>query len=147
MFVFASSLELVDDMMRNIMVRHHANQVIKILDKIVILLTKSSISEQDKITLFELGKDHYHFGLKKEHFQVFYYIKYSITNLILFNTFLKQIFENCFIESLGEILDVSNFQDKFENPWRKLIQFLFKQYSDGMNFEKKEEIKSEKYNL
>jgi len=64
MFVFASSLELVDDMMRNIMVRHHANQVIKILDKIVILLTKSSISEQDKITLFELGKDHYHFQLQ-----------------------------------------------------------------------------------
>ena len=74
MFVFASSLELVDDMMRNRLVRHHANQVIKILDKIVILLTKSLISEQDKIKLFELGKDHYHFGLKKEHFQVFSFI-------------------------------------------------------------------------
>jgi hypothetical protein len=71
MFVFASSLELADDMMQNKMVRHHANQVIKILDKIVILLTKSLISEQDKINLFELGKNHYHFGLKKEHFQVF----------------------------------------------------------------------------
>jgi hypothetical protein len=71
MFVFASSLELVEDLMKNIMLRHHANQVIKILDKIVILLTKSLISEQDKIKLFELGKNHYHFGLKKEHFQVF----------------------------------------------------------------------------
>jgi hypothetical protein len=74
MFIFANSLELVEDMMKNIMLRHHANQVIKILDKIVILLTKALISEQDKIKLFELGKNHYHFGLKKEHFQVFYYI-------------------------------------------------------------------------
>jgi hypothetical protein len=47
----------------------------------------------------------------------------------------------CFIESLEDILNVSNFHDKFENPWRKLIQFIFKQYSDGMNFEKKEDLK------
>ena len=81
MFLFASSLELADDMMQNKMVRLHANQVLNILDKIVILLTKSLISEQDKITLFELGKDHYHFGLKKEHFQVFS----IIINIKLFN--------------------------------------------------------------
>ena len=81
MFLFASSLELADDMMQNKMVRLHANQVLNILDKIVILLTKSLISEQEKITLFELGKDHYHFGLKKEHFQVFS----IIINIKLFN--------------------------------------------------------------
>ena len=71
MFVFASNLELVEDMMQNIMVRHHTNQVIKTLDKIVILLTKSSISDQEKLNLFELGKQHYHFGLKKEYFKVY----------------------------------------------------------------------------
>ena len=38
------------------------------------------------------------------------------------------------------------FSRKFEKPWRKLIQFIFKQYTDGMNFEQKEEIKFvEKY--
>jgi hypothetical protein len=38
------------------------------------------------------------------------------------------------------------FSGKFEKPWRKLIQFIFKQYKDGMNFEQKEEIKFvEKY--
>jgi len=85
MFLFASSLELTDDMMQNKMVRLHANQVLNILDKIVILLTKSLISEQDKMTLFELGKDHYHFGLKKEHFQVFS----IIIDTKLFNFFFK----------------------------------------------------------
>ena len=70
MFRFANRLELVDDMMKNVMVCHHANQLIKTLDKIVIILTKSSISEQEKLKLIKLGKDHYHFGLKKEHFQV-----------------------------------------------------------------------------
>jgi len=38
------------------------------------------------------------------------------------------------------------FNGKFENPWRKLIKFVFKFYSDGMNFEEKEDIKfAEKY--
>jgi hypothetical protein len=94
MFLFASSLELADDMMQNKMVRLHANQVLNILDKIVILLTKSLISEQDKITLFELGKDHYHFGLKKEHFQVFSIIinielSNFIHNIDYLNRYLK----------------------------------------------------------
>ena len=52
MFVFASNLQLAEDMMQNIMVSHHTNQVIKTLDKIVILLTKSSISDQEKLNLF-----------------------------------------------------------------------------------------------
>ncbi len=53
----------------------------------------------------------------------------------------KKVFENCFIKSLEESLNVSVFHEKFENPWRKLIQYIFKQYTDGMNFEEKEEIK------
>ena len=57
-----------------------------------------------------------------------------------------KIFENCFIKSLDEILNVSNFHEKFENPWRKLIQFIFKKYTEGMNFEQKEELKfADKY--
>ena len=70
MFVFAANLKLKEDIIKNTMVIHHANQVIIILDKIVNLLTKSLISEQDKFKLIELGKQHYHFGLKKEHFKV-----------------------------------------------------------------------------
>ena len=50
------------------------------------------------------------------------------------------MFEDCFIKSLEQSLNVSLFQQKFEIPWRKLIQYIFKQYTDGMNFEEKEEI-------
>jgi hypothetical protein len=72
MFLFASSLELAADMRLNPMVSKHGNQVIKKLDKIVVLLTKSSISEKDKEKLVELGQRHYHFGLKIEHFKVLF---------------------------------------------------------------------------
>jgi hemoglobin-like flavoprotein len=126
MFVFANNLETPEEMIENTKVRNHANQVIKTLNKIVILFTESLISDHDKMELVELGKRHFHYGLKKEHFI---------------------IFENCFIKSLDQSLRVSMFQEKFENPWRKLIQYVFKKYTDGMNFEKKEEIKSEKYNF
>jgi hypothetical protein len=55
------------------MVQLHANQIISTLDKIVILLTKSIISEKDKKRLVELGKQHYHFGIKKVYFEVIIY--------------------------------------------------------------------------
>ncbi len=71
MFKFANNLKTVTEMKQNPMVRLHGNQVVETLAKIVILLTKSSISEKDKDTLVELGKKHYHIGLKIEHFKVF----------------------------------------------------------------------------
>jgi hypothetical protein len=74
MWVFARNLETFAEMIENVMVNLHANQVIKTLDKIVILLTQSAINEQDKEKLFELGKQHYHFGLKKEHFKVYLFL-------------------------------------------------------------------------
>ena len=80
MFLFASNLELAADMMQNPKVHYHANQVIKTLEKIVILLTKSLISEQDKEKLVELGKRHYHVGLKKEHFKVLKSFLFFISN-------------------------------------------------------------------
>jgi len=70
LWVFAANLETFEEMITNTMVHYHAYQVIKILDKIVILLTTSSINEKDKEKLIDLGKRHYHFGLKKEHFKV-----------------------------------------------------------------------------
>ena len=72
MFKFANNLKTVTEMKQNPMVRLHGNQVVETLGKIVILLTKSSISEKDKEKLVELGKKHYHFGLKMEHFKVIY---------------------------------------------------------------------------
>jgi hypothetical protein len=71
MFIFASNLVLVSDMIDNLMVRTHADLVIKTLNDIIILLTKSFISEKDKEKLVELGKQHYHFGIKKEYFKVY----------------------------------------------------------------------------
>ncbi len=70
MFIFASNLVLVSDMIDNLMVRSHADLVIKTLNDIIILLTKSFISEKDKEKLVELGKQHYHHGIKKEYFKV-----------------------------------------------------------------------------
>jgi hypothetical protein len=63
-------LEKFEDMITNTMVHYHANQMIKTLNKIVILLKTSSINEEEKEKLIELGKRHYHFGLKNEHFKV-----------------------------------------------------------------------------
>ncbi len=91
MFGFANSLELVSDILENTMVSVHASQVIRTLDKIILSLTKSSISEHDKKKLVELGKLHYHFGLKKEYFKVinifdlkFYLIVYTVKPLEFF---------------------------------------------------------------
>jgi hypothetical protein len=71
LFLFASSLELVSEMIHNINVRYHASHMIQKLNEIVLLLTQSLISEEEKEKLFELGKHHYHFGIKKEYFKVF----------------------------------------------------------------------------
>jgi hypothetical protein len=58
--------------MENTMIHLHANQMITTLDQIIISITKNaSINEQDKTNLIELGKQHYYFGLKKEHFKVY----------------------------------------------------------------------------
>ena len=66
MFRFSNSL---DNKMNN--VHSHSIKVVKTLDKIVILLTNSTFfSEQDKNELVKLGKQHYHFGLKIDHFKV-----------------------------------------------------------------------------
>ncbi len=104
-------------MIENTQVIFHSNQMIKTLNKIIILLITQSVSEQDKDLLVQLGQRHYHYGLKKEYFDVF---------------------ESCFILSLKEILNITNklFYDKFENPWKKLIKFTFKQYIDEMITEK-----------
>jgi hypothetical protein len=120
LFMTAGSLVLVSDSIEITLLNYHANQIIKTFDKIVILFTESLITQKDKEKLVELGKRHYHYGLKKEHFI---------------------IFENCFIKSLEESLQVHMFKEKFENPWRKLIRYIFKKYTNGMNFQKKEELK------
>jgi hypothetical protein len=74
LFGFASNLESSNEMIKNTRVRYHANQVINTLDKIIILLTKSFLSEQDKELLIELGERHYHYGLKIEYFKVYIFI-------------------------------------------------------------------------
>jgi len=57
-------------MIANTKVNNHSIKVIKTLDKIVNILTKSTFCEQDKKKLVELGKNHFHYGLKQEHFKV-----------------------------------------------------------------------------
>jgi hypothetical protein len=81
MFIFASNLVLVSDMIDNLMVRSHADLVIKTLNDIIILLTKSFISEKDKEKLVELGKQHYHHGIKKEYFKVCSLLNYFFFKL------------------------------------------------------------------
>ena len=81
MFLFASSLELVSEMIHNINVRYHAGQMIQKLNEIVILLAQSLISEEEKENLFKLGKHHYHYGIKKEYFKV--YLRSNLNYLVL----------------------------------------------------------------
>ena len=50
----------------------------------------------------------------------------------MFSFNIWKIFENCFIKSLEESLNFNKFHEKFEMPWRKLIQYIFKLYADGM---------------
>jgi hypothetical protein len=94
MFLFTSNLDSACDMFENTMIRHHAKLVIDYLDKIVILLTtSSSISGQDKDKLIDLGKRHYHFGLKKEHFKVIFdLILYNFVNVYTNNKFKLKIY-------------------------------------------------------
>jgi len=56
-------------MIKNTRVHYHGNQVINTLDKIIILLTKSTISKQDKDDLIRLDQLHYHFGLIEDYFR------------------------------------------------------------------------------
>jgi hypothetical protein len=84
LFGFASSLESVNNMMKNTCVHYHASQVIKKLTKIIILLTKSfSLNEDEKDELIDLGERHYHFGLKMEYFLVFFFFNLFYFNFIL----------------------------------------------------------------
>jgi len=93
LFLFASSLELVSEMIHNINVRYHASHMIQKLNEIVLLLTQSLISEEEKEKLFELGKHHYHFGIKKEYFKVFLvyknYLNYLVINFEFTIRYLK----------------------------------------------------------
>ncbi len=74
MFGFGKSLDNLE--LDSQMIDNHVSQVIKKLDDIIILLTRSlSISDNDKKELSELGQLHYHFGLKIEHFKVNFLIK------------------------------------------------------------------------
>jgi hypothetical protein len=132
MFKFESDLNSGEEMSENPRVRYHANQVIRTLNKIIIVISRSQFDSdsnsciallQDQERLFEQGERHYHYGLKIEHFTVF---------------------ENCFIKSLEESLKINTFHEKYEISWRKLIRYIFKQFTDGMKFEKKEELKLEK---
>lgn len=61
-------------MIESPMVQGHVHAMIKTLHKIIMLMTRSTVAEQDKRKLIDLGKRHYHYGLKKEHFKVYIYI-------------------------------------------------------------------------
>jgi hypothetical protein len=57
-------------MLNNAQLKYHAEKVINTLEKIILLSDSSAISEKDKERLITLGKNHYHYGLKKEYFKV-----------------------------------------------------------------------------
>ena len=68
-WIFASNLDTEEEMLENSQLKYHAKKVIATIDRIVLSLT-SSISEADQSDLKRLGKSHYHYGIKKEHFKV-----------------------------------------------------------------------------
>jgi hypothetical protein len=71
---FTSELETIPEMIESPMLQGHVHSMVKTLHKIIMLMTRSTVAEQDKRKLIDLGKRHYHYGLKKEHFKVYIYI-------------------------------------------------------------------------
>ncbi len=69
MFLFSGNFESCT-MLEKTKVLYHANQLIRTINKIIFLLSKSSLDDQDKELLIELGQRHYHYGLKLEYFLV-----------------------------------------------------------------------------
>ena len=45
--------------------------MIEVLNKIIIMMTKYSNKDEYIFELIELGKRHYYFGIKQEHFKIF----------------------------------------------------------------------------
>ena len=75
MFSFTTTHTTPTNTTNNNRLIYHANQVIKSFDTIIILLTLSKNNNNNndnrkKIDLIELGKLHYHAGIKKEYFKV-----------------------------------------------------------------------------
>ncbi len=70
LWIFANNLETKEEMLNNSQLNYHANKIIFTLEKIILLSDSSAISVKDKEHLVTLGKNHYHYGLKKEYFKV-----------------------------------------------------------------------------
>lgn len=108
-----------DDVDKSILI-NYANQMIEALNKIIIMMTKYSNKDEYIFELIELGKRHYYFGIKQEHFK---------------------IFENCLIKSLKDILNVNDkqqviFNQDHELAWRHLLKNILYHYMDGIYLEK-----------
>ena len=57
-----------------IMIQYHADRMIIELDNIVNSLSKQNISEENKRNLVNLGKIHYHHGIKYEYMIVYFIV-------------------------------------------------------------------------
>lgn len=72
LWIFASNLETEEDMRQNSEIIYHAKRMITAIDRLILFLKADpmSVSYPDQINLIQMGKRHYHYGLRKEYFKV-----------------------------------------------------------------------------
>lgn len=72
-WIFATNLETEAEMVSNSQLRYHAKKIIDVLEKIVDKLINCSDIENfsvDEFDLIRLGRNHFHYGVKRENFFV-----------------------------------------------------------------------------
>lgn len=89
-WIFATNLETEAEMLSNSQVRYHARKIIDVISRIVDkAIHTPNIQELsiDEFNLIKLGRSHFHYGVRREHFVV----KLIKLNLIDFYLILAKI--------------------------------------------------------
>ena len=83
-WIFATNLETEAEMLSNSQVRYHAKKILGVISKIVEKLTSTPDVRQfdlDEFGLVKLGRSHYHYNVRREHFVVSFCL--SLSHFIL----------------------------------------------------------------
>ena len=87
-WIFATKLETEAEMISNSQLRYHAKKILDVFSKIVNKLISTSSNEitNEDYDLNKLGRSHYYYGVRREHFFVciFFFLIFILT--IIFET-------------------------------------------------------------
>ncbi|CAF0880104.1 unnamed protein product [Brachionus calyciflorus] len=122
-WIFATNLETEAEMISNSQLRYHAKKIMDVLSKVVVKAINSTNPEDFSVEEFELarlGRNHFHYGVRREHFL---------------------LFEEALIYSLkkhtsGKI----TFTPKMERAWHKVFWQVANKIADGIELEEKDNL-------